>query len=229
MATLNYRFVVDNDNEGIIKSLNDSKRGLQFMRYYANSLNFNKDKVVMIGSSAGGGTVLWLGLNDDMADANNADPVLKESTRIQGLIATSTQSNYDFLEWHNTVFAEYQVNGFDRDTIVDIMSESTMLKYHGVPTFADLFSAEMLTYRANVDMLSSMSDDDPEFYISTKNVAYTSPTNTSELYHHPLHVKALEDRANQTNANGIFYCPELSVDTRNGENLENFIIRKIGD
>jgi len=229
VATVNYRFVETNDTGGILKSLNDSKRALQFMRYYANSLGIQKDKVVVLGSSAGGGTALWLGFNDDMANANSSDSILRESTRIQGLISTSTQSNYDFLEWHNNVFSEYQVNGFNQDTVVNIMSETTILKYYGVSTFTELSSTEILTYRAKVDMLQLMSSDDPEFYISNRNTPYNSPTNTSELYHHPLHLKALQDKSIETNALGIFYSPELGVDTRNGENLENFILRKIGN
>lgn len=229
VASINYRFIENNETEGLIKCLNDSKRALQFMRYYSNTLNFNKQKIVLIGSSAGAGTSLWIGFNDDLADINNPDPILRETTRIQGIVGTSTQSNYDVLEWHNNVFSEYQISGFNLDTVKSIMTETTILKYFGVNSFSELSSSQIVTYRNNVNMLNLMSNDDPEFYITTSGIPYTSPNNTSELYHHPLHVESLKDKANLTNATGIFYCPELGIDTRNGENIENFILRKIGE
>ena len=229
VASINYRFLEDNETEGLLKCLNDSKRALQFMRYYSNPLNFNKQKVVLMGSSAGAGTSLWIGFNDDMADADNLDPILRETTRVQGIVGTSTQSNYDFLEWHNNVFSEYQINGLDFDTVKSIMTETTILKYFGVSSLSELSSSEIITYRNSVNMLDLMSNDDPEFYILTSGVPYSSPNNTSELYHHPLHVKSLKEKAIQTSTAGMFYCPELGIDTRNGENIENFILRKIGE
>ncbi|HLT53754.1 MAG TPA: alpha/beta hydrolase, partial [Flavobacteriaceae bacterium] len=53
VATINYHLVVSNDNDGIIRSLNDCKRALQFMRYYSVSLNLNPNKVAVFGTSAG--------------------------------------------------------------------------------------------------------------------------------------------------------------------------------
>jgi alpha/beta hydrolase fold len=228
VASINYRFIETTETEGLLKCLHDAKRALQFMRYYSSSLNFNKQKVVLVGSSAGAGTSLWIGFNTDMADPNNADAILKESTRVQGIVALSTQASYDIMEWHNSIFSSYQTNGFNYQSVKSIMTEASILNYYGVNNSTDLSSSSTTTYRTKVDMLALMSSDDPEFYVENAGIANSLPTNTNELYHHPLHLKALKDRASATQTNGIFYSPELSIDTRNGESIEAFILRKLG-
>ena len=118
-ASINYQYLETNETEGILKPLNDSKRALQFMKYHSNSLNIDKNKVVLLGSSAGAGASLWIAFNDDMAISDSSDAVLKESTRVQGLVCTETQSSYDVLEWHNSTFGEYQSQGLkDRKSVV---------------------------------------------------------------------------------------------------------------
>jgi len=228
VATINYHLVVSNDNDGIIRSLNDCKRALQFMRYYSVSLNLNPNKVAVFGTSAGAAAGLWIAFNDDMADAANSDPVLQESTRIQGLVSGSPQSNYDCLEWHNNVFSEYQVDGFSYNTVENILTKSRIFNYFGVSSEAELFSPALQPYRDSVNMLNLMSSDDPEFY-ATSTTVYEFPTNSSVLYHHPLHVKALKDQADALNIPGVYYMPEMGIDTRNGESTQEFILRKIGN
>jgi len=227
VATINYYLVTENDTEGILRSLNDSKRALQFIRYHASELNIDKTKVAIYGTSAGAATALWIALRDDMADAGNSDPVLKESTRVSGLICGSPQANYDCLEWHNNVFSEYQADGFSYETVKTILGESRLFNYYGVSNETELFSAETQLYRNEVNMQSFMSGDDPEMYI-TSSVDYIFPTNSSELYHHPLHANTLRLKALELGIPGVYYIPNMGIDTRSGESTEEFLIRKIG-
>ena len=84
---------------GVLTSLEDAARALQFMRYHFASLNIDPERVALYGGSAGAGASLWLGTHDDMADGDNADPVLRESTRVKAVGALATQSTYDLLRW----------------------------------------------------------------------------------------------------------------------------------
>lgn len=229
VAFANYRLVEKGDSVGIPKSLNDVKRSLQFLRYYASDLNLDKSRVVLMGSSAGAGSSLWMGLNDDMADPSSADSVLWESTRASGLLCTSTQASYDLFTWHSAIFSEYQSEGFDYTSVVKIMSQQRILDYFGAASVSDLENAEILEYRRNMDFLNLISADDPEIYVSNKGVPYRVPVNTSELYHHPLHAKALKDKYDSAGLPSAFYIPEMGIDTRGGESTEAFILRIIGD
>jgi hypothetical protein len=229
VANINYRFITPNNTEGIMKPLMDSKRALQFIRHHAKTLNIDKNNIVLYGSSAGAGTSLWLALSDDMADTINNDEVLRESTRVKGAVCTSTQSNYDLLNWHQNVFADFQNQGFDFNSIKKILSESKVKQYFGVQNIAQINDESIKHYRNKVNMLLLMSNDDPELYVVNKGIPNTIPTNSSELYHHPLHAKALMDWGDRASMKGKYLIPELNIDTRNGESIRDFIIRKLSE
>jgi hypothetical protein len=59
-------------------------RAVQFLRHKAKEWNIDTDRIVATGISAGAALSLWLAFHDDMADPDNEDPVLRESTRIAG-------------------------------------------------------------------------------------------------------------------------------------------------
>ncbi len=178
-----------------------------------------------MAGSAGAGTSLWLGLNNDMADKKNADPILRESTRVKGIVALNTQADYDVLEWHNNVFKEYQSQGLDQKYILRLGTEKRVLGFYGFKDINEINSKAAKAYRDKLNMLKVMSSDDPEIYVENVNIPYSMPTKLGELEHHPLHAKALMDRANQTNVKGSFYIPKMNIDTRKGEDKEKFIVR----
>ena len=102
VAVINYRFL----NEapyGIRASMNDSKYCLQYIRNHAKKYNIDKTRIACSGGSAGAGTALWLAFSDDMADASNEDPVLRESTRLTCAGAFATQSTYDIFKWDDII------------------------------------------------------------------------------------------------------------------------------
>ena len=227
-ASINYRFLTAEDGEGVLKCLNDSKRALQFIRYYSKSLNIDKNNVILTGGSAGAGTSLWIGFNDDMADKKNADPVLRESTRVKAVVALNTQADYDVLEWHNNVFKEYQSQGLDQKYLMRLGTQKRVLAFYGFKNPDEINSTVSKAYRNKVSMLKLMSNDDPEIYVENVNIPYKMPATLGELEHHPLHAKALMDKAVETHIKGTFYIPKMNIDTRKGEDKEDFIVRVLG-
>ncbi|MDQ3622331.1 MAG: alpha/beta hydrolase [Verrucomicrobiota bacterium] len=73
----------------------DCARAIQFARSKAKEWNLDPRRIASTGGSAGAGTSLWIGFHDDMADASNADPVLRESTRLTCMAVQGAQSSYD--------------------------------------------------------------------------------------------------------------------------------------
>lgn len=224
-ASINYRLLTENDGEGVLKCLNDSKRALQFIRYYSKALNIDKSNIMLMGGSAGAGTSLWIGLNNNMADKESADPVLRESTRVIAVVALATQADYDVLEWNNTVFKEYLTKGMDEKYLIRLASKERVLGFYGFKNLNEINSKASKEYRNKISMLKLMSSDDPELYVENTNVPYSMPTTLGQLQHHPLHAKALMDRAKETHVKGSFYIPEMNIDTRNGESKGEFILR----
>ena len=70
----------------------DCARAIQYARYHAKEFNIDPNRVAATGSSAGGMTALWLGFHNDLADPKNADPVLRESTRLRAMAVFSAQT-----------------------------------------------------------------------------------------------------------------------------------------
>jgi acetyl esterase/lipase len=73
----------------------DSARAVQFLRSKSKEWNLDPKRIAASGGSAGAGISLWLGFHDDLADPANADPVLRESTRLTCLGVMGAQSSYD--------------------------------------------------------------------------------------------------------------------------------------
>ncbi|MEJ7823280.1 MAG: alpha/beta hydrolase [Chitinophagaceae bacterium] len=223
-ASINYRYLSD-DGQGVFKCFNDVIRGLQFIRYHSKELNIDKTNIVLMGGSAGAGTSLWIGFHDDMADKKNIDPVLRESTRLKGMVAIETQANYDILDWHNSVFSEYNSKGLDQKSVMRLGTAERMATFFGFKNLNDADSKASKEVRDKLNMLKLMSSDDPEIYVENVKQAYAVPTALVPLQHHPLHAKALMDRAKETHVKGTFNIPAMNIDTRNGENIEGFITR----
>ncbi|UXP33097.1 alpha/beta hydrolase [Reichenbachiella agarivorans] len=222
VSTINYRYV--DDNGGIMRSINDCKRALQFIKHHRDSLGINSSKIILMGSSAGAGTALYIGLSSDLADLTSAEPILHQSTQVLGVIGTETQATYDIAKWDQLVFSTYQTLGFNHQDIISIIGKSRIEQYLGAKD-TDVNSDE--TWGSHLDILSLMTTDDPEIYIANQKIANSVPTNSSELYHHPLHAKVLMDKAKEAGLSSRFYIPELDIDTRDEESIEDFILRKL--
>lgn len=88
----------------------DCARAIQYARLHAKEWNLDPKRVGASGGSAGAGTSLWIGFHDDMADPDNADPVLRESTRLSCMAVFGAQSTYDpfvIKEWVGEAAAKH--------------------------------------------------------------------------------------------------------------------------
>ena len=94
----------------------DSARAIQYARLHAKEWNIDPKHIGATGGSAGAGTSLWIGFHDEMADPKNADPVLRESTRLNCMAVFGAQSTYDpfvIAEWVGEAAARHPaIEGF---------------------------------------------------------------------------------------------------------------------
>lgn len=213
------------ETEGVIKSLRDCRRALQFVRYHAETLNVDPEAIGLSGGSAGAGTSLWLAFHDDMADPTSDDLIARESTRVHVAAVNSAQATYDLFRWPPDVFSPtYPL------TIEELMSNipraAQVATFYGQPITlatdpdtleANLRTTEYEAYRADVDMLAWMSADDPPFYVRN-NAADAAPEDDDfDLLHHPLHAAALDDRAEEVGVEHIVVAPALDLGLGSGD------------
>lgn len=92
VVAITYRF----SNQAIAPAqFHDSARAIQFIRHNAKQWNVDPTRISATGGSAGAGISLWLGFHDDLADPDNEDPVLRESTRLACMTVNNGQTSYD--------------------------------------------------------------------------------------------------------------------------------------
>ena len=227
-ASINYRLLSTSiDAEGVIKPLGDRRRALQFIRYYAQSLNVDPTKIVAYGGSAGAGTAVWLATSDEFADRNASDPVLTQSSRILAAGAMETQGTYDLVKWETVVFTDF---GITLDDIVSLAGglAQRLLNFYGITAQDDLFTPTIVSYRADVDMLDLMDANDAPLWISNSQVSALAPIDSGELMHHPLHAKALLDQAQAVGLENVVNIPELGITSSSTEGIIEFLLRHLG-
>jgi len=232
VATVRYTLLnATGETEGIKKSMGDVRRALQYIRSRATDFNIAKDKIILAGNSAGAGTSLWIAFNNDVANAGSSDPVLRESSRVKGVVARETQASYNIEDrWVNNVFSDYGV------TWNQILTNETgnTQKIYGVSSMTQYQSPAITTYRAEVDMLALMSVDDPEIWVNNtlRDVVNPyNPYNQDIPSHHAFHARELKKRADALGVKNVtFYGKNPIIYAPPGnETWTQFCKRKINE
>jgi para-nitrobenzyl esterase len=239
VATINYSFIDINepyDDIGVIKPLEDSARALQFLRYHYQSLNLDPEQVASYGISAGASTSLWLGTHDDLADPDNADPVLRESSRLKAVAALFTQGTLNFLRWKEILAPVVEplapiLGGTDILTVATTLGAGPLLfAATGTDSVEELIAPEKQPYLENIDALGLMDASDAPIYAYNDSNIFAG--NLVNLFlHHALHVIALSDRAQEVGLENVMYAvdsdPRFSLTDPSGEDHVTFLKRHI--
>ncbi|MFW2390025.1 MAG: alpha/beta hydrolase [Polyangiales bacterium] len=228
-ASIDYRLLESPDPDGVLKSLTDSTRALQFIRYHHEQLNIDPRNVILMGGSAGAGTSLWIGFNDDMADPGNEDPVLRQPTRVTALIAIATQATYDIGKWKTVVFEEYNLDLLELADALGLAQ--ALLDFYGITEVDDFESEVILEYRAEVDMLSLMDANDPPFYVQNDLAPagpQAPPITVNLAFHHANHALVLAAQADEIGLENVAYMEALEIADPSGEDSLDFALRHFG-
>lgn len=203
VATINYRFLKHTKGkEGLLGCLRDVARAVQFLRYKADEWGIDKERIGAIGSSAGGGASVYLGARDDLADPENADPILQQSSRVIVVAATETQSTYDYQRWK-------EILGLTQDDMKGLFKEA--LDSYGLSSRTREDSEQLKEMRAEVDMLGWLDKDDAPMWL--RNIQGGSkPEDAGERVHHPNHVVFLKKHAETLGIDIRAYAPELGLE-----------------
>lgn len=215
VAVINYRFMTEAPF-GILASMNDSKRCLQYIRYHAKKYNIDKTRIACSGGSAGAGTSLWLAFSDDMAEPGNEDPVVCESTRLTCAGAFATQSTYDICRWDEII-------GLPKNNSPEKLLE--IAQAFGFASAGSLQLPEAEKVRKELDFLEKMTQNASPFFVFNKQPGGI-PTTQDELNHHPNHAKALLEKAKQVGAEAVIYAPGIGIIDPSGKDLVNFFLEK---
>jgi len=210
-ATINYSFL--NNNDGLLSSLQDSKKALQFLKFNSKKYNIDKEKIIIWGVSSGANSALWLGLSDDMAEIGSNDLVSAESTIVQGIISISGAHSFNSDNWKRMIKID--------DKIFDLMIKG-FLKYPGVDVEKWLINYKDKKYQENIDYYNFMDPSDPPIFVA--NYGTLKPKNIFQFNHHPLHAKYLKQRADSLNIKNVVHAPAIGIVDKSNKGILEFII-----
>lgn len=180
VVAITYRF---SDEAIAPASFLDSARAVQFVRHHAKEWGIDPSKVAATGGSAGAGISMWLGFHDDMADPDNPDPVLRESTRLTCMAVNNGQSSYD--------------PRFIRDLFpgTDTHMNSALASLFGVDLKQlDDLPEEKYKLFEEVSAIPHLTADDAPV-LMTYDSDYDTPISTRSIgIHHPRFGKALKEK-----------------------------------
>lgn len=172
VAAINYRLI---DSGPFPIPMLDGARAIQFLRYHAAEYHLDKERFACFGGSAGGCMSMWLAFHDDLADPDNPDPVLRESTRLTCAAPMAGQSAVDkatLAEWfHCTTLAEHP----------------STRRFFGVDSLEQLETPEKIALMKEASPITHLTPDDPPIFATygqadTPVDASTPPGN---WVHHP--------------------------------------------
>ena len=215
VATMNYRFMTEAPY-GIMACFNDAKLCLQYIRYNSERYNIDKSRIACSGGSAGAGTALWLAFSDEMADPDNENPVLRESTRLKCAGAFATQSTYDIFKWEKIIgIPMAETTG----QLKSIAMAFGLEYYEGI----DLY--KQFSIRKKLDLLDKIDKNDSPVFVYNKHKGGV-PLDQDDLNHHPLHARAIKDKAEIIGLEAIVYAPEIGIVDKSGKDLVDFFLEK---
>jgi hypothetical protein len=230
-ASIGYRLIetTQADTIGVIKSLMDCKRALQFIRFHSSSLHINSQRIALTGNSAGAGASLWLATRSDMAEPHSPDSILKESTRVTVAAISGSQATYDLYKWETDVFHNFDGQGtnFTADSMLNLLGFQRYSNFYGGldSTYQILYDPFLIQYRHDVDMLNHISNDDPPLYISNRSMAIHP---SQDLFHHSFHGREIHEAAlNASVAEVKTNIPALGINTTQGESMNEFILKHL--
>jgi acetyl esterase/lipase len=221
VATISYRFMTDGPN-GVMNSLADMRRCIQFIRYHARELHVDPSRIGCLGISAGAGGSIWLAVHDDMADPSSSDPVARESTRISAVAAINPQSSYDIFRWDEIFDAPFHFRPSE-----DPKMRQEMLTAYAADRFSDLQSQPaLIALRKDLDMLGMMDPSDPPMWLYCENPG-DAPKKVNATLHHPLHVVALKDAATTHGVSVVADAPGEGLRPAQKESFTEFFEQQL--
>jgi len=200
-ASINYRYAPATPLADIFL---DVARAVQFLRYKADEWNIDKDRIAACGGSAGAGSSLWLAFHDDVADPDNADPVLRESSRITTAIAFATQSTYDFEQWE-------EILGSPPTEIFDV--DGDIEWYH--ITREEVHTPKGRAVRKELDIMGMIDPGDPPVFLCNIH-PNIDLEDGGDADHHPRHAIALKKKCDEMGVEAVLvteYGPRVARDS----------------
>jgi acetyl esterase/lipase len=188
--------------------MHDSARALQFLRLNATRYNIDPARIGAFGGSAGAGISQWLGFHRDLADPKNADPVLRQSTRLSAVAPFAAQSSYD--------------PRFIKKLMNTNQVHPALVYFFGMSSPADADNPKFFPLFEDSSPINHLTADDPPILVYYNQRNEPLPENsTGEVHiHHPKFGFVLKEKAERL---GVSCTLILHEDHPSGFPVDRFV------
>ncbi|MBK6665937.1 MAG: alpha/beta hydrolase fold domain-containing protein [Saprospiraceae bacterium] len=249
IASLEYRLLSNLDPDGLKKPLYDCMSFLQYIRKNASVFRLKKNKIALLGGSAGATAAIWIAFSQNMKRIG-ASGYKDQSTKVTAVAAMECQATLDVSKWPTDVFN----NTINLTCVRNKISEPKLCGYYAATSIqsdSDLINA-YTAYKNNtpaynpmkgkikLDHLTLLNKYAPAIWLESDaqpdTLNCTGMTNAN-LLHHPKHPLAIYNKIQLVNANGgalnhIVRIPNMSVDVDSyndysGREVEDFLVDRL--
>jgi acetyl esterase len=202
-ASINYRFVDGKDVIFPAPQL-DGARAVQFLRTKADEWNIDPARIACFGGSAGAGISLWIGFHDDLADPDNADPVLRESSRISAIGSFGGQPTYDPIKIRELIGGR-------------AWEHPSIIKVYGLHDSEEALhpSADIQRLYDESSAITWLTKDDPPVYMVYNEADGPLPADAKpgQGIHHPNFGRMLEKEMDKLGIENVFVNQDAGKNT----------------
>lgn len=199
-------------------TLQDCKDFLDYIIKNAAVYNIDSTKIVLLGSSAGASTSLWLGLNNSNNYADN----------IKGIVAMSPQASLNFPRWRAHIFAptglaniydqmvppgsSIPVGPYPRDEYLKMMYGTINLN-----------QINQYSINNHLNFLDLIDSSDPELFLGC---FFGLTPYGEDIIHNRAHICALKNKADQMGLTARIMYNNTPFYWNQSENVIQFCARK---
>tara|TARA_R110000787_G_scaffold260627_1_gene365835 strand:+ start:1438 stop:2391 length:954 start_codon:yes stop_codon:yes gene_type:complete len=179
--SINYTLIQQfNETVGIMPCMDSSVLALQFVKFYADSFNIDKNNIALNGGSSGGGIALWIASQPSLADPTNVNFIKREDTNVVAITLYIAQASYDFPGWDTQVFSSLGYD-FDADYKTNQSTVDGTNRTYGVNNLAEISQEPTVSLRAELNMLDLIATNGAicPVYLKYTNVNYNEIVNNT--------------------------------------------------
>ncbi|HVX16084.1 MAG TPA: alpha/beta hydrolase [Pirellulales bacterium] len=219
-AAINYRFVDGKEVLFPTPQL-DGARAVQFLRSKAGAWKIDPKRLACFGGSAGAGISLWIGFHDDLADPDNADPVLRQSTRISAVGSIGGQPTYDPIKIRELIGGR----AWEHPSIVKVYGLKNIDEaLHPTPAQQRLYDES--------SAITWLTKDDPPVFMVYNEADGPLPADAKpgQGIHHPNFGRMLKERMDELGIENVFVNQSADKDKAQDANRQmlEFLRRHLG-
>ncbi len=211
VASINYRYTSMATLPGPV---HDAARAVQFLRTKAAEWNLNPVRFGAYGVSSGGCSTLWLACHDDLADPRSADPVARQSSRLQAAVGISPQTSLE----------PEIIVGWVGD---QVLNHPMIARAVGAKKLNELKTprAEWAKLLREFSPINHLTRDDPPVMVVYPTMAELPAINQGSAIHHALFGVKLKEKADATGATCLLRIEDRKSDST--PKPEEFLLKQL--